>query len=303
MPVTAQQVKELRDRSGVGLGDCKRALEDCGGDMEAALQKLRERGLAKAAKRSGRETREGRVVLRASDDSKKAAMVEVNCETDFVARNDVFGGLCEEVGNVALAAAGAVSTPEALLALAASDGRTLADVVHDVFARTGEVTRVGRVVTLDAGPNGVVGSYLHYNLRVGIVVDLGCDTAETAANPDVAELGRNIAMHIAMASPEVVSTDDLSPERVAAEKTVLLEQTRQEKGNIPEATLERIVAGRLGKFYEDACLLEQPYIRDEKGKTKVKDLLAEAAKRVGGTIAVRGFTRYSLDESAGGSGG
>ncbi|NLN91276.1 MAG: translation elongation factor Ts [candidate division WS1 bacterium] len=294
MAVTAQQVKQLRDRTGVGLGDCKRALEECGGDMEAAIQKLREQGLAKAAKKAGRETREGRVYIVAADDASKAAMVEINCETDFVARNEQFAALCTEVGLAALNGPDALSTPEELGEVMGPEGRTVAAAVQETFNRIGENMRVGRLCKFVATDNGAVGYYLHFNNRVGVLVHL---EAEKRVDGLVA-IANEVSMHIAMANPEVVGEADLDPARLESERQLLIEEARKE--GKPEGALEKIVSGQMAKQLAERCLLLQPYIRDEKGKTTIAQHLAARAKEIGvATPTVKGFARFSLDESSG----
>lgn len=297
MAVTPQQVRDLRDRTGVAIVDCKRALDECGGDLEAAVESLRRQGLAKAAKKASRETREGRIAIARAADERTVAMVEMNCETDFVARNDEFRALAEAAA-AAAAAAPVAPTADSLLTLSTDDGRTLSDRMSDAVHRIGENIRLGYVYRLEASQAGRTGFYLHHNARVGVVVALECGSEEAASHPAVADLAKNIAMHIAMAAPEVVSAEDLSEDRIARERELLLVTARQEKPDAPAGAVEKIVEGRLAKFREEACLLEQPYIRDEKGKTKVGDLVREAASTLGTSVRVSAFKRYSLDERA-----
>jgi len=297
MAVTAQQVKELRDRTGVGLGDCKRALEECGGDLDSAVQWLREHGLAKAAKKAGRETREGRINIAVTDDGKRGAMVEINCETDFVARNDEFGRLCSAAVQAAIGDDLPIESADGLLGTTTAGGSTVRECLQETFGRIGENMRVGRVTKYAVGEVGTVASYLHFNSRVGVLVALASATPSGVADPAAAELGKNIAMHIAMAAPEVVSADQLDAERIEKEKALLIEQARQD--GKPENTIEKIVEGQLRKLRAEVCLLEQPYIRDEKGKTRIADLLAQTSKQIGEAVSVTAFARYSLDEAVG----
>lgn len=292
MAITAQQVMQLRDRTGVGLGDCKRALEECGGDMEAAILRLREQGLAKAAKKASRETREGRIHIAAADDRSKAAMVEVNCETDFVARNEQFGALCVEVAQAALNGPDVLEAPDDLANLQTPEGPTVAVAIQETFNRIGENIRVGRVRKLVASDAGVVGQYLHFNHRVGVLVHLEAERRVDG----LAGLANEIAMHIAMANPEVVSDADLDPEKLEVERRMLLDEARKE--GKPEAALEKIVGGQIAKLLAERCLLLQPYIRDEKGKTTITDHLNARAKELGiPAPTVKAFARFSLDEA------
>lgn len=292
MAVTAQQVKQLRDRTGVGLGDCKRALEECGGDMDAAIKQLREQGLAKAAKKSGRETREGRIYIASAEDASKAAMVEVNCETDFVARNEEFAALCQEVGMAALNGPDKLSSPEDLLEVETSEGRTVSTAIQEVFNKIGENMKLGRVRKLVATDQGTVGSYLHFNNRVGVLVHLEAEKAVEGLK----DVAWDVAMHIAMASPEVITEQDLDADRLEAERKLLMDEARKE--GKPEKALDNIVGGQMRKMLAERCLLLQPYIRDEKGKTTVADYLQAKGKELGiATPTVEAFARFSLDET------
>ncbi len=294
MAISAQDIKLLRDRTGAPIGDCKKALDECG-DVESAVEHLRKQGLAKAAKKAGRAARDGRIALAVSEDAKRGAIVEINCETDFVARTPDFERLCDTVTGVLLNAEETPASAEAFLALAAPGG-TVASLITDAVAKIGENIQLGRFARLSPEGPGRVGSYLHFNARVGVLVQFAC--ASDAVADGLADLGKQLSMHVTMAAPQFVSADQIPAETLERERAVLLDVTKQEKPDAPEQAVEKIVEGRLRKFKEDACLLDQPWIHDEKGKTPVSEVLAKAAKDLGGDVRVAAFARVSLDEAA-----
>ncbi len=297
MAISAQLIKELRDRTGAPIGDCKKALDEHNGDVEAAVEQLRKQGLAKAAKRAGREAREGRIELVVADDARSAALVEVNCETDFVARTDVFQDLAKAIGRCVLQAPAAPTSVEEALALPGEEAATVQEMVSTAIAKTGENNNLGRVARRDSAGAGRIGSYLHFNARVGVIVGLACAGEVASDNAELADLGKQLAMHVTMASPEVLSWENLAADRVERERAVLLDQTKQEKPNAPAEALDKIVEGRLRKFREEICLVDQVWIHDEKGKSTVAEILAQAGKSLGCAISVTGFARFSLEDT------
>lgn len=277
MGISAAQVKELRERTGVGMLDCKKALEETNGDMEAAIDLLRSKGAAKAAKRAGREATEGTVASYTDDGV--GALVELNCETDFVARTDDFRALARQLAeHVAKHATDldGVGGGEAVLDQPLmSDGPSLQDVVTEVAARTGERLVVHRVARFQT-EGGQVGSYIHMTGRIGVLVELGGVGAEG--------LARDVAMHIAAARPLAVSGSDLPPDVVERERAVYMEQVRQE--GKPEQIREKIVEGKLQKFYKEQSLVDQPFVKDP--DRTVGELVGE--------VGVRRFVRYELGD-------
>jgi elongation factor Ts len=288
MAVTAQQVKELREATGVGMMDCKKALEETAGDMEAAVDWLRTRGLAKAAKKAGRIAAEGLVGINV--DGTKAAIVEVNSETDFVARNEQFQAI---VGNVSKLAADAGGNTEKLAEMPfPGTGRSVAAELTDAIAKIGENMNLRRSAVIEV-KDGAIGSYVHNSVKpgmgkLGVLVGL----ESTGDKAVLLALGKQIAMHIANTNPLSVSPDDIDPAIVAKEREIFAEQAK-ESGK-PAEVIEKMVEGRVRKFYEEQTLLAQTFVID--GESKVKDVVAKAEKDAGAPIKVTKFVRYSLGE-------
>jgi len=286
--VTAALVKELRDKTGAGMMDCKRALGESGGDLEAAVDWLRTKGLAAAAKKSGRIAAEGLVGV--ATRGLAGAAVEVNSETDFVARNELFQAFVRTVGGLALGVAGDL---EALKeAPYPETGRTVAGELTELVARSGENLVLRRAAHL-AVRHGVVASYVHNSLapglgKIGVLVALESD----AAGERLAALGRQLAMHVAAASPLYVDIASVPPAALARERAVLREQAQASAKS--EAIAERMVEGRLRKFYEEVVLLEQIFVID--GENRVGKVIEAAAKEAGAPIRVAGFVRFALGE-------
>jgi elongation factor Ts len=288
MAVTALQVKELRELTGVGMMDCKKALEETGGDMEAAIDWLRTRGLAKAAKKAGRVAAEGLVGV--ANEGVRAAIVEVNSETDFVARNEQFQSIVGNVGKLAIEANGNV---EKLAEMPyPGSGRSVSAELTDAIAKIGENMNLRRAAVIEVR-DGVVGAYVHNTVKpgmgkLGVIVGLE-STGDKAA---LADLGKQLAMHIANTNPLSVSPDDIDPAVVAKEREIFAEQAK-ESGK-PAEVIAKMVEGRVRKFYEESTLLAQTFVID--GETKVQDVVKKAEAAVGAPIKVTGFVRYALGE-------
>lgn len=289
MTISAKDVAELRARTQAGMMDCKRALEEAGGDMEKATDLLRAKGIAKAEKRSGRSTSQGLVV--GSTDGATGAMLELTCETDFVARTDGYGAAAESM--LAQLAGAAPMSLEEFLSLPASPGTgTNADRVKAISATTGEGVALKNVVKFAPGDNGAVGMYLHHNRQVGVLVEVACGTAAAARSEAVAELAKELAIHIASASPLAVRAEDLPAEVVARERRIAIEQVEQE--GKPEAIREKIVDGKVRKFVAEQVLMEQGWVKED--KKPVGDLVTAAAKASGTTVTVTRFARFKIGE-------
>ncbi|WP_439579409.1 translation elongation factor Ts [Elioraea sp.] len=279
--ITAALVKELREKTGAGMMDCKRALSETGGDLEAAIDWLRTKGLSAAAKKAGRTAAEGLVGVRA--EGSRAAIVEVNAETDFVARNETFQDFVATSATLALETGGDV---EALKGKAfPGTGRTVAEELTHLIATIGENMAIRRTAML-AVPNGVVATYVHSALkpelgRIGVLVALVGEPGEALAT-----LGRQIGMHVAAARPEFLDIGSVDPAALAREKAVLAEQARA--SGKPENIIEKMVEGRVRKYYEEVVLLEQVWVHD--GESRVKDVV----KKAGAQLA--GFVRFQLGE-------
>lgn len=288
MAVTAQQVKELRDATGVGMMDCKKALDETNGDIEAAIDWLRTRGLAKAAKKAGRVAAEGLVGI--TLDGKRAAIVEVNSETDFVARNEQFQSIVGNIAKLALESSGDVHVLSEMPY--PGSGRSVSAELTDAIAKIGENMNLRRSGMIEVG-DGVVGSYVHNAVKpgmgkLGVLVGLESTGDKTV----LATLGKQLAMHIANTKPLSVSPDDIDPEVVARERAIFAEQAR-ESGK-PAEIIAKMVEGRVRKFYEEETLLAQTFVID--GESKVGDVVKNAEKEAGAPITVTKFVRYALGE-------
>ena len=281
--ISAAQVKALRDKTGAGMMDCKKALKEADGDLDQAVQLLRERGLGKARGKAGRATSEGRIVAAVSEDGRQAALLEINCETDFVARTDDFEALCSELG--ALARDHDVADADALLGLTYQSG-TVKDRVVEAIAKLGENIQLRRVSRLEAGAKGRVHSYIHPGAKIGSLVAV---EAPDLNAEEIAGLAHNLCMHVAAAAPSSVSRDDLPADEVERERSVLRGQAAQE--GKPENVIEKMVEGRLNKFFKEVVLLEQPLVMDP-DQTVKKALDAAGAE-------VTSFRRFQLGEEIG----
>ncbi|MEX0752454.1 MAG: translation elongation factor Ts [Xanthobacteraceae bacterium] len=284
--ISAQTVKQLREMTGAGMMDCKTALSETGGDIEAAVDWLRKKGLAKAAKKAGRVAAEGLIGVALG--GTKGVVVEVNSETDFVARNDLFQGLVKMIAQVALSSGTDIETIKA----AKAGSITVAEAVADTIAKIGENMTLRRAAGLSVG-QGVVGSYVHNSVtdglgKIGVIVSL-----ESAGKKDeLATLGRMIAMHVAAANPQAVDATGLDPALVAREKDVLADKFKAQ--GKPANVIEKIVESGLKTFYKEVCLLDQVYIHDP--DKSVAQALKEAEGRVGAPIKIASFVRYALGE-------
>jgi elongation factor Ts len=284
--VTAQMVKELRERTDAGMMDCKAALGETAGDMEAAVDLLRKKGLAKAAKKAGRIAAEGLIGLSLA--ANKGALVEVNSETDFVARNDLFQGLVRMIADVALSH----GTDIDVIMKAHVGTHTVADAIATTIAKVGENMTLRRAATLSVG-KGVIGSYMHNTVseglgKIGVIVAL-----ESSGDADeLRRLGKMIAMHIAAAAPQALDQAALDSEIVRREKDILAEKFRAQ--GKPANVIEKIVDSGIKTFYKEACLVEQQYIH-EPDKT-VAQAVKEAEAKVGAPIKVTGYVRYKVGD-------
>ncbi len=283
MSITASQVKELRTRTGAGMMDCKKALQETGGDMDKAVDFLREKGLAAAAKKAGRIAAEGAVVAAQGDDG-TGCIVEVNSETDFVAKNDLFRTFAQSVAEHILTHDPA--DVEALLAQSMKDGKTLADHVKEQIATIGENLAIRRFARF-GGDGKVAATYIHMQGKIGVLVEM-----EGAGAAQAAEVGRDIAMHIAASKPLALQRADMDEAEVAHERQIYAAQAK-ESGK-PEKVIDKIVTGRLEKFFAANCLLEQPFVKDT--DVTVAQLLANKAKELGGPITLTRFVRFELGE-------
>jgi len=287
--ITAALVKDLREKSGAGMMDCKKALQENGGDVEASMDWLRTKGLAKAAKKADRAAAEGLVAGKLSADGKTGVLVEFNAETDFVAKNDSFQSAARDFADVALSVDGDV---EAIRAAKTAKGEVVQDAITNLIATIGENMQLRRAVKLSVS-QGAVALYLH-NAQGDGVARMGVLVAMEGAG-DAAKLqdvGRKIAMHVAATAPLALSTDELDPEVVAKEREIQT-QTAMESGK-PREIAEKMVEGRIRKWQEEVVLLKQPFVMNP--DQTVEQLVADTAKETGAPATLKAFVRFALGE-------
>ncbi|RKQ37510.1 translation elongation factor Ts [Oceanobacillus halophilus] len=275
MAITAKMVKELREKTGAGMMDCKKALQETDGDMEKAVDFLREKGIAKAAKKADRIAAEGLTHIEV--DNNNAVLLEVNCETDFVTKNDQFKELLSELGKH-LVKQQPANVEEALQQKLHGDGDTLESYINTAVSKIGEKITLRRFTIFTKTDNDAFGAYLHMGGRIGVLTLLEGTNDE--------QLGKDIAMHVAAVNPRYVSRDAVSEEEVSHEREVLKQQALNE--GKPEKIVEKMVEGRLGKFFQEICLLEQDFVKDP--DQKVKKYVADKG------ASVKGFVRYEVGE-------
>lgn len=286
--VSPAMIKQLRESTGAGMMDCKAALVENNGDIEAAVDWLRTKGLAKAAKKSGRVAAEGLVAV--ATNGTKGAMIELNSETDFVSRNEQFQAIAEAVAGYALDADGDIEKLKAHTCSKA--GKPVQDVITDAVATIGENIQLRRSTALSVS-NGAVVSYVHSAVKpglgkIGVLVAL-----ESSAPADkLNELGKQIAMHVAAAKPDALTREEVDAEAVERERSVFREQALA--SGKPENVVEKMIEGRIRKYYEEVVLLEQPFVMD--GKTPVSEIVAQAAKDFGADVKLAAFSRFTLGE-------
>lgn len=291
MAITAAMVKELRELTGAGMMDCKKALTKTEGDMDAAVEFLRENGLAKAAKKAGRVAAEGLVATKISEDGKSAAIVEVNSETDFVAKNEVFQGYVAEVVDQALTTQAA--DIDAFLAeeSKAEAGKTVKEVLDGKIAVIGENLKIRRFEKV-AAEDGFVASYIHGGGKIGVLVEVASDVV----NDEVKEMAKNVAMQVAAIAPKYTSRDEISQDYIDHETEILKVQAMNENPDKPENIIEKMIVGRLNKELKEVCLVDQVYVKAEDGKQSVSKYVAEVAKANNANITIKGFVRFETGE-------
>ena len=283
--ITAGMVKELRECTGVGMMDCKKALEENSGDLQASIDWLRQKGLSKAAKKAGRATSEGFIGRKAAADNSIVALAELQCETDFVARGEAFQDFANSIAATVFDKDPADN--DALQAL-------MGDGLNNLIATLGENMSIGRFARMQVEGNGVIGAYVHSNGKIGVLVEVKCGKPETAAKPELLELAKNLAMQVTAANAVALDSSCVDPALVAREREVYRQKTLDE--GKPENIVDKIVDGRIQKFYQEVCLMEQPYIRDD--KVSIKDFVKAEAKALGDELTVGRFVRIQLGESA-----
>jgi elongation factor Ts len=286
MAISAKDVAELRARTGAGMMDCKKALEEAHGDMDKAVELLRTRGIAKADKRGDRTASQGMIVIRSAPNGSDAAMIELNSETDFVAKNAEFIALAGELAKHALAHAPDGVHPGAAIESQPFGKGTVGDTVKEAAGKTGEALGLRRVAHFKAA-NGTVGHYIHHNHQSGAIVEL-----EGARGEAVTELGKNLAKHVTATDPIGVSEADIPANLLATERRIAEEQVAQE--GKPENLRSKIVEGKVRKFIAERTLMGQPFVQDE-SKT-IAELVKDAEKVAGGKIVVKRLARFKVGE-------
>ena len=286
MAITASMVKELREMTGAGMMECKKALTEADGDMDKAVDVLRTRGLAAVAKKAGRATNEGTVMALVSDDAKVGALVELNCETDFVGMNEKFKAYAEKIARAALAV-----KPADLDGLKAAEfeGETVDAIVTDCIHVMGENTQLARFAVVEAG---AVASYIHGGGKIGVLVTFDVDGID-ATSEDFVHYGRDVAMQVAAVNPIAATREDVPADVVEHEMGIYKAQAA-ESGK-PENIQEKIATGRLEKFFKEQCLAEQEFVKNP--DQTVNEYTAEVAKKLGGSIKITGFKRFQLGEA------
>jgi len=275
--ITASAVVKLREMTGAGMMKCKEALVEAKGDFDLAVDILRKRGVATAARKGMREAREGIIVQHIQPGARVGLLAEVNCETDFVAKNDTFRAFGDEVARK----------------LAANPAADLEADRVAVVAKTGENVKVTRHTRLEVTGNGLVAAYIHTGAKIGVLVEVGAGKESTVANDEFKQLVRDITLQIAAANPTTVSREQLDPAMLAKEREIAAEQVK----NKPPQAIAKIVEGKLEKFYQTACLLDQGFVK-KNSEISVKDHIAAIAKQLGDEVSVRRLVRFQVGEAA-----
>lgn len=283
--ITAKSVKELREKTGAGMMDCKKALTKTDGDMEKAIEFLREKGLADAAKKADRVAAEGIVKTYVSEDGKKGGIVELNCETDFVAANDDFVAFAGKLAE--MAANTNAKTVEEFVAEKFEGDKTVSEALTELIAMLKENMTVRRFEKFNV-ENGTVQSYIHGGGRIGVVVELGCE----AESPVLAEVAKDVCMQVAAVNPLFLSQDEVDTEALEKEKEIYRVQALNE--GKPEKIVEKMVEGRIKKYFKEVCLLDQAWVKD--GDKSITKYLQEKSKEVGSPITINRFVRFERGE-------
>ena len=293
MAITAAMVKELREISGAGMMDCKKALTATEGDMDKAMEFLREKGLATAQKKASRIAAEGIVMLKVAEDSKKAVAVEVNAETDFVAKNEKFQAYVAQVAEQALETEAADIDAFLAETWKFDTTKTVNEALAGQVAVIGENMKIRRFQKVEE-TEGFVASYTHMGGKIGVLVDVVTDVV----NDEIKEMAKNVAMQIAALNPKCTNRSEVSEEYIAHEKEILMAQIQNDpkESQKPEKVIQGMISGRINKELKEICLLDQVYVKAEDGKQSVEKYVAEVAKANGANVTIKGFVRYETGE-------
>jgi elongation factor Ts len=284
--ISAAMVVKLRKMSGQGMMDCKKALEESNGDFEQAIDILRKKGLATLANRSERETTEGLVVGKSSDDGRVAALATLCCETDFVTKSDDFAAAAKALGDYALACPadeGAENIPGTSLG-----EKKFSEIITELVSKTGEKITAGSFAKYKLSSPGLISTYIHFNGKVGTMVQIDTGDEKTASSAAMKQTAMDIAMHITATKPLALDKSDISDETIAREKGIFAEQIKNKPANI----IDKIVEGKMKKFFSENCLVEQQFVKDD-SKT-VSQVLDEAAKQSGGSAKIKRYVRFEV---------
>jgi elongation factor Ts len=287
--ITAAIVKELRDKTNAGMMDCKKVLTETNGDIEASIKLLRERGIMKSAKMSDRAANEGVITARLNANATSGILLEVNCETDFVSKNENFQAFVAEIAD-ALAKANAADHAAALAVQ--YNGQSIEDTIKAKVGEVGENLQFRKYVRYDAAPGGVVASYIHLGGKVGVLIEMGPTKPETAGTDTFKELIKDLTLHIAACAPKGLSREDI-PQSVVDNELDIIRARLIAEGK-PANIIENILKGQIGKFFAESCFLEQAFVKDS--DIKITGLLDAKGKELGDTLTVTRFVRFGLGE-------
>jgi elongation factor Ts len=284
--ISAALVMKLRKMSGQGMMDCKKALQETNGQIDEAMILLRKKGMVTLQKRLDRETSQGSITCKTSQDGRTTAMAALCCETDFVANSADFIAAVQAAGEYALACNADEGTDNILETTV--NGRKFSDVIMETASKTGEKTVISDYVRYSIPAYGVIGTYVHFNNKVGAMVEIEADSEETAAAKSMKHIASDIAMHITAIKPIALDRDSVDAEIIESEKSVAAEQVKNKPANI----VEKIIQGKLNKFFKESCLLEQAFVKDD--NKSVGQVLTEAAKEAGGQAKIKRFVRFEI---------
>lgn len=289
--ITVELIKTLRDKTNAGMMDCKAALKEAEGDIAEAETILRKKGIADAEKKAGRTAKEGVIASRIDDDAKTGVLVEVNCETDFVAKNENFRDFVEKILDHIADSGGADNLEDLLKQKFVDDkSQTLEEFIKAKVGELGENMGLTRFAHFDLDGEGVIATYIHMQGRVGVLVEVNCGKAATAKDTGFREFVKDLTLHIAAAQPLCIDRDGVPAKKIEAEKDIFREQMKDKPADI----IEKIIDGKMGKFFGTNCLLEQGFIKD--GDKTINDLIKELDEATGDTISIARFERYAVGE-------
>lgn len=290
--ITAALVKQLRERTGAGMMECKKALEEAKGSVDDAIDVLRKRGIASAAKKSARSTKQGSITVALGEGRQNGVILEFNCESDFVARTEQFQTMVSELTAQALEAPQGTTRDQLIeQPYRADKTQTASQVIAGMIGKIGENMQVARFERIESG---VLGSYIHPGAQLGVLVQMTGASEATAANEEIQELLRDVAMQVAAADPQFVRREEVTAAVLDKEREIQRERARTE--GKPEAIIDKMIEGRMSKYFEEFCLLEQPFIKDN--AMTVGQLVQAKAKQVGEPLEVARFVRYKVGETA-----